>query len=71
MLCFRSEAHIRAWQDLWKVRGESFGVQQGWQLAQAWYSEDRRAPDWRRKTVDQAQAILSGIGLTSAFWSFR
>lgn len=71
MLCFQLEAHIQAWQDLWKIRGESFAVRQCWLLAQVWYSEDRRAPGWRRKTVDEAEAILASIGLPSAFWSLR
>jgi len=71
MLCFRSEAHVRAWRDQWKLDGEMFGIQQCWQLAHAWYSDDRRAPGWRRKTLDEAEAIFRGIGLTSPFWSLR
>ena len=71
MLCFRSETHVRAWQDLWKIRGESFGARQCWELAHAWYSDDRRAPGWRRRTVDETEAIFARIGLTAPFWSLR
>ena len=40
---------------------------QGWQLAVAWY-QDRLAPDWRRRTTTEAQAIFAYLGLTGLFW---
>lgn len=72
MLCFRSEAHVHAWRDLWNLRsGEIFEPQQCWQLARAWYRDDRRAAQWRRKTADEGEAIFAAIGLTAPFWSLR
>jgi hypothetical protein len=37
-------------------------------LAHAWY-QDRLDPDWRPHTLEQNQAILSGLGLTAEFWN--
>ena len=69
MLLFRSEEHIDEWCRQWgRERGEAFSLQQGWELARAWYSADRRDPAWRRRTMDEAHAIFAGIGLTSPFW---
>ena len=39
--------------------------------AQAWYSEDRRAAAWQRKTADEAEAVFATLGLTGAFWQLR
>ena len=36
-------------------------------LAQRWYG-DRLAPDWRPRTLEESQAILDAVGLTSDFW---
>jgi hypothetical protein len=70
MLLFSSEAHIDEWCTMWnQPRGATLTLQQGWGLANAWYSADRRGPDWRRKTVDEAESIFSGLGLTSPFWN--
>ncbi|MFL5731845.1 MAG: hypothetical protein ACJ78Q_01490 [Chloroflexia bacterium] len=69
MLLFRSEEHIEEWCRLWnQPRGATLTLQQGWGLASAWYSSDRREPEWRRKTADEAEAIFAGLGLTSPFW---
>ena len=43
-------------------------MEQGWRLAQAWYSEDRRESDWRRKTLDEVKTIFAKLGLISSFW---
>jgi hypothetical protein len=37
-------------------------------LAQRWYG-DRLDPDWRPRTKEQSQAILSEVGLTGDFWA--
>lgn len=72
MLFFRSEEHIDAWCRTWRFeRGAVLSLEQGWALAQAWYGEDRRQPEWRRRTVDEAEAVFAELGLTSAFWSLR
>lgn len=38
-----------------------------WRLAKEWYA-DRLDPDWRPKTLDQAQSALTRLGLTGEFW---
>lgn len=45
-------------------------VQQCWDLGRIWYG-DRLRPDWRRRTLDEAEAVFAGIGLTAPFWSLR
>ena len=44
--------------------------EQCWQLAQQWYG-DKLSPDWRRKTLEESEAMLDSIGLTEPFWSLR
>ena len=44
--------------------------EQGWELARAWYA-DKLHPEWRRKTVDEAEAVFKEVGLTTSFWSLR
>jgi hypothetical protein len=69
MLLFRSEEHIHKWCQAWsRPTGGTLSLQQAWELAEAWYGEDRREPDWRRRTKTEAQAILAGLGLSSPFW---
>jgi hypothetical protein len=66
MLLFRSEDHVVTW-----LAGRSAGaivpVAQLADLATAWWG-NRLAPDWRRRTRDESQAILKGVGLTGPFW---
>ena len=71
MLLFRSEEHVEDWCRQWSLpRGEVFSQEQQWGLATGWYA-DRLAPDWRRKTDDEAESLFSSLGLTSDFWSLR
>ena len=44
--------------------------EQCWQLAQAWYG-NKLSPDWRRASVEEAEALLVRIGLTDPFWRLR
>lgn len=44
--------------------------EQCWELARGWYGE-KVSPDWRRATPDEAQALLTRIGLTDSFWHLR
>lgn len=68
MLLFRSEEHIDAWYgDRERGRGATIGLDPVWGLADAWYS-DRMSPDWRRRTVEEAQELFSSLGLTGDFW---
>jgi hypothetical protein len=72
MLLFRSEDHVNRWCAAWR---QPFGAlltpEQAWQLARAWYSLDRRDPDWRRFTVEETEAWLQDLGLTESFWDLR
>lgn len=71
MLIFRSEDHIDDWCTFRELpRGGTMSPEQCWQLAQAWYS-DKLNPDWRRKTVEESEAMLVSIGLTEPFWSLQ
>ena len=69
MLLFRSEEHIDHWCEMWsQQRGATLTIQQCWQLAKAWYGQDRRDEDWRRKTLEEATAAFHAIGMTQPFW---
>ncbi len=71
MLIFRSEDHIDHWCSFRELpRGGTMSPEQCWQLAQDWYS-DKLSPDWRRKTLEESEAMLAGIGLTEPFWNLR
>jgi hypothetical protein len=60
---------VDRWCRRWgQPRGEVLSAEQIWGLAKMWYSDDRRDPGWRRKTVEQAQEIFSALGLVSGFW---
>ncbi len=72
MLLFRSEEHVGRWCKAWRMeQGAILTLDQQWQLAQAWYSADRRDPLWRRKTVDETEAAFAALGLTGPFWNVR
>jgi hypothetical protein len=72
MLFFRSEEHASAWCARW---GQPHGVvltpAQVWGLARAYYAADRRAPDWRRNTLEESEAIFAALGLVGPFWALR
>ena len=72
MLLFRSEEHIDRWCRNWGLRrGGVLSLNQAWRLARAWFGPDRRDPAWRRRTVDETEALFQELGMTSAFWSLR
>ena len=52
-------------------RGAVVPLDQGWELARIWYGEDRRAPDWRRRTLEETEAVFASLGFTSEFWQLR
>ena len=57
------------WCARWKQpRGHVITLEQCWGLALAWYGDDRRAADWRRKTQAEAIETFVRLGLDSAFW---
>jgi hypothetical protein len=71
MLLFRSEEHIDRWTQQWRLgRGATMTLTQGWALARAWFT-DRRSPAWRRRTVEETETLLNGLGLTNPFWNLR
>jgi hypothetical protein len=68
MLAFRSEAHVDRWREQRCLpRGAVFSLDQVWGLADAWYA-NRLAPDWRRRTAEEAEALFAELGLTGEFW---
>jgi hypothetical protein len=72
MLLFRSEEHVEQWCRIWNLpRGAILGPELAWRLARAWYAVDRREPDWRRRTVEECEALFAELGLTGEFWKLR
>lgn len=68
MLLFRSEQHIDNWyRERGIARGATLTLGQQWELARIWYA-DRMAPDWRRRTPEEAEAAFASLGLTGGFW---
>jgi hypothetical protein len=50
------------------TRGASLTVGQVWSLSQAWYA-DRLSPDFRGRSLAEAQAIFAAQGLVGPFWA--
>ena len=72
MLLFRSEEHVDRWCRAWRMeRGAAFSLETAWRLAVAWLGPDRRDPEWRRRTVEEAEALFEELGLTGTFWALR
>jgi len=72
MLFFRSEEHIDRWCAAWRLdRGAVIPLAKGWELARVWYGEDRRDPAWRRRTLEETEAVFASLGFTSEFWNLR
>ena len=68
MSLFRSEEHVRRWAS---ANDRELGVvvplAQVWALAKAWYTDPRHR-DWRPRTRDESQGVLTSVGLTGPFW---
>jgi hypothetical protein len=72
MLLFRSEEHVERWCAAWRLpRGATLTLETGWRLAQAWHGPDRRVPAWRRRTVEETEALFAALELTHSFWRLR
>lgn len=72
MLLFRDEEHIERWCRQWRMAaGATLTLEQAWGLARAWFSADRRAPEWRRPPVDDVEQMFDALGLRGAFWNLR
>jgi hypothetical protein len=71
MLAFRSEEHVDRWCKTRRIpKGNTFSLEQAWQLGHLWYS-NKLSPDWRRATPEEAQALFSDIGLIGDFWRLQ
>jgi len=51
-------------------RGEVITLAQCWELAKIW-DVDRLRLDWRRKTIEEMEAIFERVALRGPFWSMR
>ena len=72
MLLFRGEEHVTRWCEQWRMpTGVILSGQRAWRLAHAWFSQNRGAPDWRRPTLDEVEALFTNLGLTTPFWKLR
>ena len=68
MLLFRSEEHVDSWNRRRDIAtGATLTLNQQWELARIWYA-DRMAPEWRRRTAEEAEAVFASLGLTGEFW---
>jgi hypothetical protein len=71
MLFFRSEEHLDKWlAPRGGERGAVLSLADTWRLSKAWYP-DRRRPEWVPRTIEQSQAVLRSVGLTSDFWDLK
>ena len=71
MLAFRSEAHVDRWCEARGIaRGAAFPLETCWRLADAWYA-NRLAPDWGRRTPEEAESLFADLGLEGDFWRLR
>jgi hypothetical protein len=39
-----------------------------WALSRSWY-EGRLSPDWKSRSVDQSQQLLTEAGFIGSFWT--
>jgi len=57
--------------DWTRANGHAVGaivqLRQVWDLAKAWYA-DPRARNWRPRSRDQSQSVITSVGLTGPFW---
>jgi hypothetical protein len=49
------------------ARGAVLTLDQLWRLARAWY-HDRLDPDFRGRTIEEAEAIFATVDLDGPFW---
>ena len=72
MLLFRGEEHVERWCTRWSLsRGAVLTLPDAWQLAHAWFYDDRGQPAWRRPTIDEIETLFASRGLTELFWRLR
>jgi hypothetical protein len=72
MLLFRDEEHVERWCRQWQIaRGATLTFERAWRLAEAWFSADRGAPEWRRPPLEAIEALFASLELKGPFWSLR
>jgi hypothetical protein len=72
MLLFRDEEHVDRWCAQWRLpRGATLSLSTAWRLADAWFRDDRGAPQWKRPAVDEVEALFTSLKLTTTFWRLR
>ncbi|HKW77605.1 MAG TPA: hypothetical protein VJQ09_00820 [Candidatus Limnocylindria bacterium] len=69
MRLFRSEDHIRGWQQS-SADYDVLTLDQAARLARAWYAK-KLTPAWRRHTAEEAEALFAQLGLDREFWRLR
>jgi Alkylmercury lyase len=68
-LAFCDETHAKRWRERYhREAGSILSMPKTWQLAKAWYGEDRRQETWRRRTIDEGNAIFRQLELPEPFW---
>lgn len=71
MLLFRSEEHAEGWRRAQRPPASTIlTLAQAARLAHAWYV-NKLAPDWRRHTVEEAEALFTELRLDPEFWRLR
>ena len=71
MLLFRSEEHVARWRVNARPPASTvLSLDQAARLADEWYRA-KLAPDWRRHTADEAEALFARLGLDPEFWRLR
>ena len=50
--------------------GVAVPIETMWRLTQPWYA-DRLSPDFRRRSLREYQAMLTGVGLVGEFWELQ
>lgn len=71
MNLFRSEEHISRWcEQRGLVRGGSMSPETALRLGTIWYA-DKLEPGWRRKTIEEGEAVFAELGLVGDFWRLR
>ena len=72
MLLFRSEEHVDRWCGLWSLpRGAAMTSETAWQLAKAWFAQNRAEPAWQRPSLETVQSLFASLGLQGPFWNLR
>jgi hypothetical protein len=68
-LAFCDETHAKRWRERYhREPGSILSMPKTWQLAKAWYGEDRRKESWRRRTAEEANEIFRRLELPEPFW---